>query len=198
MDQLVEDQLSGLLVHAEEQQKVVDGALAGLKAESEHLARTRAALEALPDNLVSAIKAGAVEAVQSAAQGAGQSFDGLRASAEQTDAVLAGSVARFRKEWAWTIAGFGAGLCLLVFAVGCGISLWERHEIDRLTKQKEALEADVLALRATEKDFEHRGRRLIWNSCGGELCFLVSKRDQGWTTAKGERFAIPATTASAQ
>ena len=195
MDQLVEDQLSGLLVHAEEQQKVVDGALAGLKAESEHLARTRAALEALPYKFLVETKAGVAEAAQSVAQGAEQGLERLRASAEQTDVALAGSVANFRKAWAGTLIGFTGCICaaLAVFILGFGA--WERHEIDRLTKQKDALEADVLSLRASEQDFERRGRRLIWRTCGDSLCFVVNKKDQDrWATEKGDPLAIPVTT----
>lgn len=190
----IQDQLGGLLAIADEQQKAVDAALVGLRAESERLARARAALEALPDKLVGATKAGAVEAVQSTATGAEQSLERLRASAEQTDAALARSVASFRKAWGATLIGFTGCVCLVVVAFAVGFGAWERHELEQLTRQKETLEANVTALQAAETDLERRGRRLVWQTCGDDLCFEVNQRDPGtWRSAGGVRLAIPAT-----
>lgn len=178
---------------AEKQQTMVDSASASLHAERERLARTRADLEALPDKLASATKAGAVEAVLAATHGAGQSLEQLRVSAEQTDAALAGSVADFRKAWTGALIVGGGIVCLVLVAFAVGFGLWERHEINRLTKQKDALEADVLSLRSAEQDFERRGRRIIWNRCGNYLCFVVKNKDRDWVEPNGERLAIPAT-----
>ena len=106
---------------------------------------------------------------------------------------VASVVADFRKAWTGALIVGGGIVCLVLVAFAVGFGLWERHEINRLTKQKDALEADVLSLRSTEQDFERRGRRIIWNRCGNYLCFVVKNKDRDWVEPNGERLAIPVT-----
>lgn len=191
--------LGGLLVVAEEQQKAVQAAITGLRAETERLAGARTAIDALPAKLLSAVEAGAAAAVQSAAQGAQQSLDQLAATAGQTDTALTGSVAAFRKSWGLTLVGLTAVICLVLAGFTWAMGARGRYELDQFTARKQALQADISTLQAAKTDLERRGRRLLWHTCGSDPCLEVSPRDRGdWQGPKGVHLAIPATTRDEQ
>ncbi len=190
-----ETQIGGLLTIAEGQlqaaadlQRNTASTLAALKTQVGDLA-------ALGPRLAAGVKAGAAEGAKAAvldASGDLKSTIGeVRATAAKAGQELVDSVAKFRRDWAVSLVGALAVFVVLLAVLIVGVTWWARSDLQSLQDRKEALQADVAKLEASQTDLERKGRRLIWNTCGGKLCFAVSPRDPGTWSENGARYAIP-------
>jgi hypothetical protein len=87
-----------------------------------------------------------------------------------------------------------AGCIVIVALAAWGIVAWERHEVIDLKKQ-------IAQERATVAYLDKAGGRVVWNTCGGRLCFEVSSNQGtsngvpvplgGWTTKDHVPLVIP-------
>jgi hypothetical protein len=194
-----EKQIFGLMAVAEDQQKAVATAIAGLAAERAALARERELLaqvaqgiqKATGDAVSAAVKqslAGASETAVAAFTKAAGPFAGeVRRVAEQAG-VAAEKVDRAAQWLGVKAVAVAAGCIVIVALAAWGIVAWERHEVVDLKKQ-------IAQERATVADLDKEGGRVVWSTCGGRLCFEVSSNQGtsngtpvplgGWTTNKG-------------
>jgi hypothetical protein len=200
-----EQQIFGLMAVAEDQQKAVAAAIAGLAAERAALARERELLaqvaqgiqKATGDAVSAAVKqslAGASETAVAAFTKAAGPFAGeVRRVAEQASAA-AEKVDRAAQWLGGKAVAVAAGCIVIVALAAWGIVAWERHEVVDLKKQ-------IAQERATVAYLDKAGGRVVWNTCGGRLCFEASSNQGtsngapvplgGWTTKDHVPLVIP-------
>ncbi len=111
--------------------------------------------------------------------------------------------ARVRKTMTWfsakwialTAAGF-VGMS----AMAWGAVWWQQTEVNELTAQKTALEADIAEMRINAEALANKGARIKITDCGGRLCIVASKNQTGtvsewhglWNDLKtGQTMVIP-------
>ena len=194
-----EQQIFSMMALAEDHQKAVTAAIAGLAAERAALAKERAALaqavagvtKAASDAVSAAVRqslAGASETAVTAFTKAAGPFAGeVRKVAEQAGAA-AEKVDRAAQLLGMKAVAVAAGCIVVVGLAAWGIVAWERHQVVDLKKQ-------IAQERAMVAELDKAGGRVVWSTCGGRLCFEVSS-NQGtysngtplplgsWTTNK--------------
>jgi hypothetical protein len=191
-----EQQIFGLMAVAEDQQKAAAAAIAGLAAERAALAKERALLaqvaqgiqKATGEAVSAAVKqslAGASETAVTAFTKAAGPFAGeVRRVAEQAS-VAAEKVDRAAQWLGVKAVAVAAGCIVIVALAAWGIVAWERHEVIDLKKQ-------IAQERATVAYLDKEGGRVVWNTCGGHLCFEASSNQMGgWTTKDHVPLVIP-------
>lgn len=190
----LETQIGDLLNIADEQlkvaaaqQRITASTLTDLKAQIESLA-------ALGPKLTLGVKAGASEAAKSAVLEASGDLnavmDRLRATAAGTKEDLAQSVAKFQKAWGRILIGGTLIYALALLALFGGAYGWSCYQVQSLQTRKEALQADVATLEASQTDFERRGRRLVWSTCDGAPCVALKPLRKPWAIG-AVPYAIP-------
>lgn len=195
-----EQQIFSMMALAEEHQKAVTAAIAGLAAERAALAKERAALaqvaqgiqKATGDAVNAAVRqslAGVSETAVTAFTKAAGPFAGeVRKVAEQASAAAekVDRAARWLGIKAFAVA---AGCIVIVGLAAWGIVAWERHQVVDLKKQ-------IAQERATVAELTKQGGHMRWNTCDGRLCFEASSNQGtssdgssvplgGWTVDKG-------------
>jgi hypothetical protein len=142
------------------------------QADVEH-ARVREAITELQATGV-ALREGVTQAAGSAIK---DSFTGLQGDIERARGAMKWFSYRWMVMVGVSLMGLGA--------LGAGLiwtSLaWQRHEVDGLIEQKEALEADIAEMKVTQAALAKKGARFKTATCGGRLCVAVST-DQGQST----------------
>jgi hypothetical protein len=201
-----QQQIFGLMAIAEEHQKAVAAAIAGLAAERAALAKERALLaqvaqgiqKATSDAVSAAVRqslAGASETAAKALGDAAMPVIGKLSGVVQAASDAEDSMRKAGQWFAWkwvAVAGGGlAGVCLVAYVA----LAWQLHEVGSLSDEKARLAAAIVRERATVAGLDKAGGRVVWNTCGGRLCFEVSS-NQGtysngtplplgsWTTNK--------------
>lgn len=176
-----QEQVFGLITVAEEQQKAVQEAIEGLKAERAALARERAALSQAVGASVSQALGGASEVAAKAFGEASKPFmsqlSGVMKVAGEAEGKLLGAVKAFG--WRWALLAFSASAGGIMAAV-CVSSMtvwWERHEVEGLKEQKAALMSEVGQLQAQASEWAKRAGRAKLEKCGesARLCVRVNK-----------------------
>jgi hypothetical protein len=110
--------------------------------------------------------------------------------------------ARARKAMTWfstkwialTAAGF-----IGMSAMAWGAVWWQRTEVNELTAQKTALEADIAEMQVNAAALAKKGARIKITDCGGRLCIVASKNQTGsfsdwhglWNDKEGQTMVIP-------
>lgn len=200
-----EQQIFGLMAIAEEHQKAVAAAIAGLTAERAALAKERALLAQVAQGIQKATGEAVSAAVRQSLDGASETavtaftkaagpFAGeVRKVAEQASAA-AEKVDRAAQWLGMKAVAVAAGCIVIVGLAAWGIVAWERHQVVDLKKQ-------IAQERATVAMLTKDGGRLVTNSCDGRLCIEVSSNQGtsdgsavklgGWTTKNGRVYVIP-------
>jgi hypothetical protein len=145
----------------------------------------------------------AVAALDTASKPVIDSLAGVARAAGEAEGKLSGAVASFH--WKWALMAGGLSVCS-VAGVLIGVwSLvwWERHQVESLSEQRQALAADVAQLQANVAELEKKGGRIRLDKCGPDnrLCVEIA-RDQGgggpvpyagaWQSSDKQRqFVIP-------
>jgi cell division protein FtsB len=203
-----QQQLFGYMAVANDQQKAIQTAIDTLTAEREALAQERARLAQTVQSISKAVRTAVGAAVKDQMGDAGETaataletalnpilenFSGVIENTTEAGKAISQASAWF--SWKWVIlfaAGF-FGVCLMAY-----ISLaWQFHEVQDLRQQKATLSAEIPRMQATVAELAKHGGNVVWNHCGGRLCFEVSS-NQGtysngsplplgaWTTDHGK------------
>ena len=202
-----EQQIFSMMALAEEHQKAVTAAIAGLAAEREELAKERAALarvaqgiqKDIDDAVSAAVKESldgasetAVTALSEAARPVIDRLSGVVQAASDAEGSMRNAGAWFAWKWVAVAAGGLIGVCLVAYVA----LAWQLHEVGSLSDEKARLAAAIVRERATVAELNKAGGRVVWSTCGGRLCFEASS-NQGtysngtpfplgsWTTNKG-------------
>ena len=202
-----EQQIFGLMAVAEEHQKAVAAAIAGLAAERAALAKERAALarvaqgiqKDIDDAVSAAVKRSldgasetAAKALSEAARPVIDRLSGVVRAAGDAEGSLRSAGQWFAWKWVAVAAGGLVGVCLVAYVA----LAWQLHQVKSLGDEKAKLAAAIVRERATVAELTKDGGRVRWNKCGGRLCFEASS-NQGtysngtpiplgsWTTNKG-------------
>ena len=161
-----QQQLFGLMAIAEDQQKAVSEALAGLEREREALARERQALASERADLVPAVRkisrdafAGAAGVIEKAAR---PSIDGL-SDVVKAAGALEGRLSMRWLSWCLCVA---VGAVLVVMAATWGALEWQRHEVRQLQEEKKALAAEVAEMQENAAEWSRRGMKARLFDCG--------------------------------
>jgi len=160
------------------------------QADVEH-ARVREAITELQATGV-ALREGVTQAAGSAIK---DSFTGLQGDIERARGAMKWFSYRWMVMVGVSLMGLGA--------LGAGLiwtSLaWQRHEVDGLIEQKEALEADIAEMQVNAAALAKKGARIKITDCGGRLCIVASKNQTGsfsdwhglWNDKTGQTMVIP-------
>ncbi len=202
-----EQQIFSMMALAENHQKAVTAAIAGLAAERAALAKERAALaqvaqgiqKATGDAVSASVKeslAGASEtaakALSEAAKPVIDRLSGVVHAADDVEDSLKKAGQWFAWKWVAVAAGGLVGVCLVAYVA----LAWQLHEVGSLSDEKARLVAAIARERATVAELTKAGGRVVWSTCGGRLCFEASS-NQGtysngtpiplgsWNTNKG-------------
>ena len=201
-----QQQIFGLMAVAEEHQKAAAAAIAGLAAERAALAKERALLAQVAQGIQKATSEAVSAAVGQSLAGASETAaKALGDAATPVIGKLSGVVQAARDAedsmrkagqwfaWKWVAVATGglAGVCLVAYVA----LAWQLHEVGSLSHEKAKLAAAIVRERATVAELTKDGGRVVWNTCGGRLCFEASS-NQGtysngtsiplgsWTTNK--------------
>ena len=202
-----QQQIFGLMAVAEEHQKAVAAAIAGLTAERAALARERALLaqvaqgiqKATGDAVSAAVRQSLAGASETAAKALGDAampvigkLSGVVQAASDVEDSMRKAGQWFAWKWVAVATGGLAGVCLVAYVA----LAWQLHEVGSLSDEKARLAAAIVRERATVAELTKAGGRVHWNTCGGRLCFEVSSNQGtysngtplplgGWTVNKG-------------
>lgn len=179
-------QIFNLIGVADEQQKAVQEALEGLKAERSEVAKERMALETMTDEfrkvteeVIPAIQRAAGRAVaETVQQSLGGHLDGVVKAAGEVEGKLSGAVAAFGWRWALLAGGAAAGGVAAVVLAAWLTAWWQRGQVEGLETRKAALTEEVAQLQGQANEWAKRGGRAKLDVCGEErrLCVQVDKR----------------------
>ncbi len=202
-----QQQIFGLMAVAEEHQKAVAAAIAGLAAERAALAKERASLaqvvqgiqKATGDAVSAAVRQSLAGASETAAKALGDAatpvigkLSGVVQAASDAEDSMRKAGQWFAWKWVAVAGGGLAGVCLVAYVA----LAWQLHEVGSLSDEKARLAAAIVRERATVAGLTKDGGRVHWNTCDGRLCFEASS-NQGtysngtpiplgsWTTNKG-------------
>jgi hypothetical protein len=102
----------------------------------------------------------------------------------------------FSSKWITLTAAAFVGMSAMAWAS----VWWQRQQVNDLTEQKTALEADVAAMQVNVSELAKKGGRIKITDCGGRLCIVASKNQTGsfsdwhglWNDNKtGQTMVIP-------
>ncbi len=124
-------------------------------------------------------------------------------AASEASETLADSLGGFRQRLGRVVVGLSAGAVAVVGLSAWGMVAWQRHQVDSLREERDALTADVQELRAKVAALEKKGGRIAMAICGGRLCIEASsnqgENDKGqplpplqgtWRTTDGRNVAL--------
>lgn len=181
-----EEQIFGLIGVADEQQKAVQEALEGLKAERAAVAKERVVLITVANDVrraaaegVAAMQRAAGEAVGAEVRRSfGEHLDGVVKAAGEVEDKLSGAVAAFGWRWALLAGGAAAGGIAALLLAAWVTVWWQRGQVEGLAERKAALTEEVAQLQGQANDWAKRGGRAKLDVCGEErrLCVQVDKR----------------------
>ncbi|HEY3731233.1 MAG TPA: hypothetical protein VGL28_08260 [Steroidobacteraceae bacterium] len=145
------------------------------------------------------IAAPARTALEQAVKPVIEQFLGLAKRTQQMEATARRAMTWFSSKWiALTAAGF-IGMSAMAWAS----VWWQRQQVNELTEQKTALEADMAAMQVNgsmRQSLPRKGRASRSASAGGRLCIVASKNQEPsvsdwhgpWNNAQtGQTFVIP-------
>lgn len=157
---------------------------------------TAQAVEASMKNAFVDIAAPARKALEAAVKPVSEQFLGLAQRILQLEATARRVMTWFSVKWiALTAAGF-MGLSAMAWAS----VWWQRNQVNELTAQKTALEADIAEMQVNAATLAKKGGRIKITDCGGRLCIVASKNQTGtfsewhglWNDVKtGQTMVIP-------
>jgi hypothetical protein len=181
-----EQQIFSMMALAEEHQKAVTAAIAGLAAERAALAKERAALaqvaqgiqKAASDAVSASVKESLAGASETAAKALGEA---ARPVIDRLSGVVraAGSLRSAGQWFAWKWVAVAAGGLIGVCLVAYVALAWQLREVESLSARKAALTADVAQLQANVSALERKGGRIVMTTCGGRLCIEASRNQGG-------------------
>lgn len=202
-----QQQIFGLMAVAEEHQKAVAAAIAGLAAERAALAKERASLaqvaqgiqKATSDAVRAAVGQSLAGASETAAKALGDAatpvigkLSGVVQAASDAEDSMRKAGQWFAWKWVAVATGGLVGVCLVAYVA----LAWQLHEVGSLSDEKAKLAAAIVRERATVAELTKDGGRVVWSTCGGRLCFEVSSNQGtssdgnpiplgGWTIDNG-------------
>ena len=202
-----EQQIFSMMALAEEHQKAVTAAIAGLAADRAALAKERAALARVAQGIQKATSDAVSAAVRQSLDGASETavtalseaakpvidrLSGVVRAAGDAEGSLRSAGQWFAWKWVAVAAGGLVGVCLVAYVA----LAWQLHEVGSLGDEKARLAAAIVRERATVAELTKDGGRVRWNKCGGRLCFEASSNQGtssdgnsiplgGWTVDKG-------------
>lgn len=105
------------------------------------------------------------------------SLSGAARAAGQAEGKLTNAVASFGWKWAALAAGAGAGGIMAILLAGFLSVGWQRHQVEQLAEQREALLDEVTQLQVQAEDWAKRGGRAKLEMCGDQrrLCVRIDK-----------------------
>lgn len=149
---------------AEEQQKAVSTALAGLEKSKTDLTKAATALQEygkqLAPNVAKAASESAAQAVKTALENASQTatdavaksckplLDGL-AGVEKQAAAIESKLAGVAKWFGWRFAATACGAVLMVIVAAWGVTWWQRSQLADLKTERDQINAEVAAAQNT-------------------------------------------------
>lgn len=202
-----QQQLFGLMAVAEEHQKAVKVAIDALNAELAGLAKERAALtqatasvagvagdvrkaaadiaptlqKAAGEAVGGAVRtslAGASETAAKALETASRPILGNLAGVARAAGEAEDSIRNASQWFAWKAVGVAAGGVHMVGLLAWSGIWWQRHQIEGLAEQRNALQGEVASLQAQAEEWSKRAGRAKLERCGdkGRLCVRVDTR----------------------
>ena len=164
------------LVHAGSLQS--NCGLQGPPASSPALA---AALAGIQTTVASAVNTAFVQSLASAAGNAAQAInEALKSTISNVytaQTAINGSARTIENagRWfafKWVAVAFSAlvGVCLVAY----GDLAWQRSQVESLTRQKGELSLEIVHLQAGVNALKTTGGKIVWEDCGGRLCFEAS------------------------
>lgn len=203
-----QEQVFGLIAVAEEQQKAVQMALEGLKAERAEVTKERAGLSTIENDVRRVILA-TLPAVQKTTKEAlreevresfAEHLKGVVKAAGEVEGKLSGAVAGFGWRWALLAGGAAAGGVAAVLLAAWVTVWWQRSQIKEVSARKAELMEEVVQLQANVTALEKKGGRIVMTTCGGRLCIEASSNQgpnapqwtgAGWSHESGVQLVIP-------
>ena len=164
------------LIHARALQS--NGSLQGPPANSPALA---AALAGNQATVASAVDTAFIQSLASAAGSAAQAInEALKSTIGNlytAQTAINGSVRTIENagRWfafKWVAVAFSAlvGVCLVAY----GDLAWQRSQVESLTRLKGELSLEIVHLQAGVNALKAKGGKIVWDDCGGRLCFEAS------------------------
>ena len=105
-------------------------------------------------------------------------LSGMVHTAGEVEGKLSGAVTSFGWKWATVAGGAAAGGIVAMLLAGWLSVWWERHQVEQLAEQRQALTAEVAQLQANAEDWARRAGRASLKKCGEQarLCVRVDGR----------------------
>ena len=199
----IQKQMFGLMTILDEQSRVAKEAIDGLATERAALAKERAAVA----NVANEVRRAAADAIPAMQRAAGEAVGAsVRASLSGTAQTLAASFEESTrpilgrlamaidatskteatmqraaeyltlKLVALAAAALGAIILTSYLAIG-----WQQGQIIKLSEEKEQIESDIATLKVSVIELEKRGARIRLNTCGPDsrLCVEITKKQRG-------------------
>lgn len=194
------DKLGAMFAVLEDQQAVVQSAIAGLAQERKAMEAT---INAMKNTSGALQKATGDAAARAVVESIGQAPKTAVAALDQAMAALDEAVGQMHDAGAWltykavaAVAGIGLLMVLAMYVLGRFMmpSEADREELVQLRAEKAELEANIA-------DLTKRGARIKLNTCGNRLCIEASSnqgKDQAgnpvpmgaWETVDGRKVAL--------
>jgi hypothetical protein len=199
-----EEKLFALMAIAEEHQAAAKSAIDVLVAEQAKFAQQRiaiakiirdlshasetaagameraagASLQDAADKSVALVSHAVAEAFKRSLSPAVANLSAIVDSAAAAEHQIRNALANFSWRSMLLVCGVVFGVLLLIWFVSMVSITWQRYQIDSLSQQRAALEAEISVLQAQSNDLAKRGGRAKLNVCGTEsrLCVQVDKR----------------------
>jgi hypothetical protein len=154
------------------------------------------AVEASMKRAFADIAAPARGALEEAVKPVIEQFSGLEHRTRGLQKAAERAMQWFSYKWMALIAAGFVGIC----AVAWGSVLWQRYQVNVLTVQRAALEADIAEMQINQAALAKKGARIKFADCGGRVC-IVANKNQGegasdwhafWSnTQTGQPLVIP-------
>ena len=155
-----------------------NGSLQGPPASSPALA---AALAGIQATVASAVDTAFIQSLASAAGSAAQAInEALKSTISNVytaQTAINGSARTIENagRWfafKWVAVAFSAlvGVCLVAY----GDLAWQRSQVENLTRLKGELSLEIVHLQAGVNALKTTGGKIVWDDCGGRLCFEAS------------------------
>ncbi len=115
-------------------------------------------------------------------------------AASEASGTLADSLSGFRQRLGRVVIGLSAGAVLVVGLSAWGMVAWQRHQVENLQRERQALTGEVEQLRANVAALAKKGGRIKLEVCGptDRLCVEVASNQGTWLDESRTRhFAVP-------
>lgn len=172
-----EEQIFGLIAAAEEQQKLVNAAISGLKRERIELSNmTTTVAQSTKEAVTLAMRESLSMATEQANQSIGDAVKpvinrlaSVVEAANGAESSLKRASAWFAWKWVAVITAAVAGLCLVVY----GSLTYQRFQVNELWREKSTLLADIEQLQIRADRLAKQGAKIEISDCKGRLCIAV-------------------------